>query len=747
VANEAADNADTRGTLMRSRLVVAVAIAATCVVWLPARHTQAQQHVTGTVTEGVHAVLVDVVVRDKRGMPVLDLAPSDFEVLEDNVPQTVGSFTRISDGRAAASPVAASAGSASSPAATPPSGLEVGSSVPVAETPSVTALVFDRLTPEARRLAVQAAQRYFGSKEEAPGYVGIFGIDLALTPYAPFTRTSRTLQQGLTKLMSRASASFNNPEQREQKATADQTAAAANQAAAGVAAAGGPGASTAMGSAPADALIAEMQSKMIHDFDVMEHDEQGYATTNGLFAIINTMRGLPGRKSLVLFSEGIAIPPAVQRLFLGVIDSANRANVSIYTMDAAGLRAESEQAKIRDQVNDAARRGIDTAYATSNKRNSAPLTQGLEDNEDVLRQDPHSGLGQLAQSTGGLLFENTNNLRQGFDRIESDLRNYYLIGYTPTNDKYDGRFRTIDVRVKRPGLTVAARKGYFAVRDTGGLPVNEWEAPALGALDQKPVPNAFPVRTAALLFPERQRPGLTPVLVDLKTAPLTFQPTADGKTYTSDFAVIVRFLDSDNRVARKVSQHYQVNGPMAEIDRAKQGEVIFYREPELPSGVYSMETVVYDAPSGKASVRYSTVEVPKPDPAKVTMSSLVLVKRGEKIPEKDRRADNPLLVSDLQLYPNLGEAIGKSAKEVGFYFVVYPAPQGGAPSAAIELLQNGTAVAQIPMPLAAADARGRIQAVGRLPIETLAPATYELRAIVKQGSDQIFRSAMLHIVE
>ena len=81
----------------------------------------------------------------------------------------------------------------------------------------------------------------------------------------------------------------------------------------------------------------------------MERDQQGYATTNGLFAIIGTLGRIPGRKSLVLFSEGIAIPPAVQRLFLGVIDAANRANVSIYTMDAAGLRAESEQAETRDR--------------------------------------------------------------------------------------------------------------------------------------------------------------------------------------------------------------------------------------------------------------------------------------------------------------------------------------------------------------------------------------------------------------
>ena len=89
----------------------------------------------------------------------------------------------------------------------------------------------------------------------------------------------------------------------------------------------------------------------------------------------------------------------------------------------------------------------------------APLSKALEKNEDVLRQDPHSSLGTLAQSTGGLIFDSTNNLRQGFDRVETDLRNYYLVGYTPSNEAYDGRFRTIDVKVKRPGLTVAARQG------------------------------------------------------------------------------------------------------------------------------------------------------------------------------------------------------------------------------------------------------------------------------------------------
>ena len=107
--------------------------------------------------------------------------------------------------------------------------------------------------------------------------------------------------------------------------------------------------------------------------------------------------------------------------------------------------------------------------------------------------------------------------------------------------------------------------------------------------------------------------------------------------------------------------------------------MIFYREPELAPGVYTMETVVYDAPSGKSSVRLSTVEVVREAPGKPRMSSLVLVSQAEKVPEKERRAENPLLVKDVVISPNLGDAVSKTAKEVGFYFAAYPAAGGPAP--------------------------------------------------------------------
>jgi VWFA-related protein len=611
----------------------------------------------------------------------------------------------------------------------------------------ITALVFDRLSPEARGVAIHAAKSYLGDKKETANYMGVFGIDLSLKPYTPFTRNAEQLRKAIDDIANRASVNFGVDKDRLQQVqqAGDTAQTSTDQATGAGGGSGGPANPTNVGASAATAQLAQMEERMLKGFDALERDEAGYSEVNALYAMIGAMRALPGRKSILLFSEGVAIPPAVHRLFLGVIDAANRANVSIYTMDAAGLRAESEQGKIRDEVNKAGGRTLNAGSNRDSKANE-PLTKELEKNEDVLRQDPHTGLGELSQGTGGTLFENTNNLRTGFDRLDSDLRNYYLIGYSPANFTYDGKFRSIDVKVKRPGVTVSARKGYFAVRDTGGSPVNPWEAPALAALDRRPVPNAFPFQAGALEFPSRDRPGMVPVVVDLKTSPMTFTPSEDQKSFKSDFAIVVRFLGPKNDVVRKVGQHYEMAGEIDKMEIAKNSEVIFYREPELPPGVYTMETIVYDNPSSKASVRYSTVEVPKIDPGKLRMSTLVLVKKGEKVPEGEPKV-GPLFVKDVLVYPNLGEDVSKSAKELGFFFTVYPVAGQPAPAATLELMKNGTALATVPLPLDAPASTGQIQQVGRLPLEQIPAGTYELVVVVKQGTEQVFRSTMLRLAD
>ena len=76
--------------------------------------------------------------------------------------------------------------------------------------------------------------------------------------------------------------------------------------------------------------------------------------------------------------------------------------------------------------------------------------------------DRSGAMRTLAENTDGLAVLNTNDLDKGLHRIFDDMSSYYLLGYYASNTKPDGRFRTISVRVKQPGVDVRARKGYRA---------------------------------------------------------------------------------------------------------------------------------------------------------------------------------------------------------------------------------------------------------------------------------------------
>ena len=96
----------------------------------------------------------------------------------------------------------------------------------------------------------------------------------------------------------------------------------------------------------------------------------------------------------------------------------------------------------------------------------------------------------------------------------------------------------------------------------------------------------------------------------------------------------------------------------------------------------------------------------------------------------------------------VGDAVPRRVKQVSFMFKIYPVQPGPAPEATLVLLTNGTPLAQMPLEAGVGDERGMALNVnGRLPIEELAPGTYELRAVVKQGTTQLSRTAVLRIME
>ena len=254
------------------------------------------------------------------------------------------------------------------------------------------------------------------------------------------------------------------------------------------------------------------------------------------------------------------------------------------------------------------------------------------------------------------------------------------------------------MKVKRAGARVRARKGYFAVRRTDDRPVLMFEAPALALLENAPHSNAFPTRAQGLRFPESRRPGLVPVLVEIPGNVLTFTSDEQAKAYFADLVIMARIKDPSGRVVERMSHTYRMTGPKQQQAAARAGEVLFYREAELPPGRYTVETVAYDAEANAGSVRSAELVVPEVTAERPRLSSVVVVKRVERVPADERDPAKPLSFGELLLYPNLGEPVQKAtAKELSFFFTVYAA-RGGAqrPKARIAILKSGTQLAGSP---------------------------------------------------
>ena len=122
-------------------------------------------------------------------------------------------------------------------------------------------------------------------------------------------------------------------------------------------------------------------------------------------------------------------------------NDANRANATFYTVDPRGLAA-FDMPIYRDM-------------------DEVGLAPNVIQDQDSLRRR-HDAMANLASATDGIAVMNSNDLDAGLRRIADDLSSYYLLGYYSTNAKLDGRFRTIAVRVKRPGVEIRARQGYRA---------------------------------------------------------------------------------------------------------------------------------------------------------------------------------------------------------------------------------------------------------------------------------------------
>jgi VWFA-related protein len=740
-------------TKMRARLSAFLLFALTLNV-VPASLGQTQTGATPpprqrdedeVVTVGSAEVVLDALVKDKRGRPVKNLKAEDFEVYEDGVRQDVTSFRLVSR----AVDTVTQPGAPAAPAATPRPNAE---RVPPSLGIGAVALVFDRLSPDSRARARDAAQKYLETGLGPGDFVGVFVINQSLQVVQPYTNDVQLARRAVEDAGSRgtspsasAADAVNSAAARQQSLSnaADATESTMAGGAAGPAGAGAMAdAAAQMGATATEQALNDMTARSLETFERIERDQMGYATTNGLLALVNSMRRVQGRKSIIFFSEGIAIPPDVQEQFKSVISNANRANVSIYAVDAAGLRTSSPNELARREMMQRGGRRLNQV-ASGRDDTSGPMMRGMERNEDLLTLNPDSGLGRLANETGGRLIADTNDIAPRLREAAEDMHSYYVLSYVPKNRALDGRFRTISVKLaNHSDFEVQTRKGYFAIEMTDGSPTMAYEAPALAALGRGGQAAAFPLRAAAYNFPAAGRADLTSLVVQVPPGAVTYAADNDKKTFRTDFSVVVLVKDAAQRVVRKFSNQYLLGGPLAQLEAARRGEIIFYREAELPPGRYTVAVAAYDALTGQASVRSEEVEVQAGDPGRLRLSSLAVLKRAEQLKPLEQKPNTPFVVGDLLVYPNVGEPLSKAKdKQLAFYFTAYPAAGSQAPlKATVEIRQGAQTVGRVALELPAPDANGRVQFANALPIEQLKPGTYELKITVTDGKTQSARS-------
>ena len=699
-------------------------------------------------------VLVDVVVRDRKGRLVRDLSASDFEVYEDRAKQAISNFRVVAllgTDRASATPqpdVAPSQSSASPrPTVAPAVATPPATGAATQSGPAVIAFLFDRLSPAARDTAHRAALAYTDRGHVSGDLVGVFGIDVAsLHVFQAFTGDMTAIRGGFDRAGRQAQA-LADADFRSQSRDLDTDAQKTDTqiAALSTAGAGAANTSLAVASLTVQRDFDLMQSNMVSAFDRLGRDQQGFASTNGIMSVVNGLKALPGRKTIVYFSEGLQLSSNVLAEFRSVIAAANRANVTVYAIDAGGLRIHGTTEEARAEVVAMAQRRIH--QEESGGRASAddrPLTEGLERAEDAMRQNPHAGLGQLAEETGGFLLANTNDASQGFERIQEEMRFYYLLSYSPTNSALDGSYRSITVKVNRPGVSVYTRKGYLAVRPDTAVPVRTYEGPVIAVLERVPRPKELPMHATALSFPESKRLGRVPVMVELPASALSFVLDAKKKVYTADFSIVARLRDWQGREVDRLGRHYPLTIPADQIEATKRGDVLFFQETDLAPGRYTLEAAVYDSLTQKASVATARVEVGAATDSGPRLSSLVLLKSVEKLSAAEQAKDNPLHYGETIVYPNMGRPYSKAAvPAVGFFVTVYTDDDEAAPptQATIEILRDGKPTARTATPLGAPDKAGRIQQAGALPLERLAPGDYTLRLSVPNGAELVSRQA------
>ena len=671
-------------TLLAAGLTAAVVLSSV-LVQAQAQQPPADQQPPITFRAEVNYVEVDARVLDQQGKFIATLRPEDFEVLEDGKPQKVTAFSLVNiPVERTARPLFASR----------PIEPDVRNNL-LGNEGRIYLIVLDSLHTQALRsqrtkLAARTfIERYVGANDLA----AVIHTGGRSDASQDFTSSQRLLLEAVDKFMG----------QKLRSATLNMIDDVNNR------------------------IDAPNANDPVRDLD---DKERGYnarstlETVRNLAQYLGNIRGR--RKAIVLFSEGIDYnifdvmgttateASVVMDATRDLLSAATRANVAIYGVDPRGLGASFDDLAGLQSFPD------DTSLG---------LGQSALFNEVRLGQD---SLRVMSDETGGFAVVNRNDFETAFQRIVDDNSSYYMLGYYSTNERRDGRFRKIEVRVKNhPSAVVRARKGYVAAR--GRAPETKAAAkdgPSLELREamESPLPlPALPLAVTAAVFkgPAPKGAVVISTLVNGSTLPLV----EDGGMFKNDLEVIG--LATDNKGKSFSTDRNTVNLNL-KPDTAKRVQATGFRviqSLELPPGKYQLRVAVREGNTKKAGMVTYDVEVPDFTKAPLVMSGVALTSAMTGIAPTIRPKDplEKLLPGPLTTYREFSQA-----DELALFTEIYDnvkAPHKTAIAATVKA-EGGQTLFQTREERDSAELAGSAGGYGfqaRIPLRKMEPGLYVLR--------------------
>jgi VWFA-related protein len=539
-------------------------------------------------------VQVDAVVTDKKGKPITDLRPEEIEIREDGRPQKVTNFSYVSlESSEAAQPARPS---------DKPLDKNAPPIPPVRLRPEqvrrTIALVVDDLglSFESTYFVREALKKFIDQQMQPDDLVAIIRTGGGIGALQQFTSDKRQLYAAVEKVKWNLSG-------RGQIST--------------FAPIGGDPLGGALSGDAADGVPDRQTSE---DIDQFREDLFAVGTLGALNYIVRGLRELPGRKSIVLISDGIKIfntdlsrgsriLTALRRL----TDLANRASVVIYTMDARGLQVLGM-----------------TAADDTGGMSPDQIEQRLSSRRSDFF-DSQSGLIYLAQQTGGLAIRNSNDLSGGIRRVLEDQKGYYLIGYRPDDSTFDtvsGRrkFHKLSLKVNRPGkFNVRMRNGFYGITDEEAVAVRLTPIQQLlGALTSPFGAAGVHLRLTSLFGNDPKLGSYMRSLLHIRARDLTFTEEPDG-AHQSVFEVIAITFGDNGMVIDEIGRTHTIRVKGKTYERIlKDGFVYHLFVPSKKPGAYQLRAALRDQASARVGSASQFVEVPDIKKNRLTVSGILI---------------------------------------------------------------------------------------------------------------------------